>query len=203
MAVKDSPAARPEPTYAIAELFPSQGQWTEAEYLALETNRIVELSNGRLEVLEMPNDLHQLILKRLCWLIDMLVVRTQLGRLRFAPLRIRLWPGKMREPDLVFMAAVHVDRCGSQYWGAPDLVAEVLSPSDADLDRIIKMQEYAQADIPEYWIVDPENKKIEVYALPAGASEYQLNRMAGVGDTLTSTQLPGLQLVLAELFAEE
>ena len=203
MAVKDPPAARPEPTYAIAELFPSQGQWTEAEYLALETNRIVELSNGRLEVLEMPNDLHQLILKRLCWLIDMFVIRAQLGRIRFAPLRVRLWPGKMCEPDLVFMAAAHVDRCGSQYWGAPDLVAEVLSPSDADLDRIVKMQEYAQAGIPEYWIVDPENKKIEVYALPAGASEYQLSRMAGVGDTLTSTQLPGLQLVLAELFAEE
>ncbi len=202
MAVKDPPAARPELTYAIAELFPSQGQWTEAEYLALKTNRIVELSNGRLEVLDMPNDLHQLILKRLCWLIDMFVVRAQLGRIRFAPLRVRLWPGKMREPDLVFMAA-HVDRCGSQYWGAPDLVAEVLSPGDADLDRIIKMQEYAQAGIPEYWIVDPENKKIEVYALPAGASEYQLSRMAGVGDTLTSTQLPGLQLVLAELFAEE
>lgn len=49
------PTVKPrEPTYAIAELFPAQGEWTEEEYLALDTNRIVELSDGRLEVAEMP-----------------------------------------------------------------------------------------------------------------------------------------------------
>ena len=52
-------------TYAVAELFPAQVEWTEEEYLALDTNRIVELSDGNLDVAEMPTDFHQLIVARL------------------------------------------------------------------------------------------------------------------------------------------
>src|SRR5712692_7578885 len=44
---------RTEPTWEIAHLFPDQGTWTEGEYLALDTNHLIELSNGRLEVLPM------------------------------------------------------------------------------------------------------------------------------------------------------
>ncbi len=51
MAISKSTTRKPEPTYAVAELFPPQGQWTEAEYLALNTNRLIELSDGKLEVL--------------------------------------------------------------------------------------------------------------------------------------------------------
>lgn len=45
---------RPKPTYEIIDLFPAQGESTEEEYLALETNRLIELSKGNLEVLPLP-----------------------------------------------------------------------------------------------------------------------------------------------------
>ena len=53
---------RGEPTWELALLFPFQGEWTESAYLALDTNRLIELSDGCLEFLPMPTVLHQLIM---------------------------------------------------------------------------------------------------------------------------------------------
>ena len=51
-----------QPTWEIARLFPPQGAWTEQEYLDLNGNHLVEFSEGRVEVLPMPTELHQLLL---------------------------------------------------------------------------------------------------------------------------------------------
>ncbi|MCS6964593.1 Uma2 family endonuclease [Thermoflexus sp.] len=55
---------------------------------------------------------------------------------RIAPLPVRLWPGKIREPNLFFIAKEHTDRIGEQACGVPDLVVEVTSPSTARVDRV-------------------------------------------------------------------
>ncbi len=189
------------PTYEIVKLFPAQGEWTEVEYLALETNHLVELSEGELEVLDMPSDFHQLLLGRLFLAFSLFLRQHKFGFVRFSALRVRLWPGKIREPDLVFMSVSHADRIGEKYWGVPDLVAEVISESDEDLDRVIKLDEYAHAGIPEYWIVDPYARTVEIYLLNGEA--YQLAATLAEGQTLTSAQLPGLEVSVAELFAPE
>jgi len=58
---------QPEPAWEIASLFPLQGQWTSAEYLSLtkSTNRLVEFNRGRIEVLPMPTEAHQFIVRYL------------------------------------------------------------------------------------------------------------------------------------------
>jgi Uma2 family endonuclease len=201
MSVLEQTLKRPKPTYAILNLFPSQGDWTEEEYLTLDTNHLVELTDGCLEVKEMPTDFHQLVLGRLFAAMLLFVTASKLGYVRFSPLRVRLWPGKFREPDLIFMAVAHKNRLDEQYWGVPDLVAEVISESDPDLDRVVKMGEYAQAGIPEYWLVDPAGETIEIFLLRG--SEYQLSQALREGDRLTSTQLPGFEMSVTELFAEE
>jgi Uma2 family endonuclease len=201
MAANPKTVERPRPTYAVADLFPREGEWTEEDYLALDTNHIIELSDGNLEVAEMPTDLHQLILGRLFAAIFAFVKQHGLGQVRFSALPVRLWPGKIREPDLVFMATTHLDRITQKYWGIPDLVAEIISPGNPDHDRVRKKQEYARAGIPEYWIVAPQEKTIEVYQLRT--RQYRLDRTLDIDDTLTSTQLPGFELALADLFAKE
>src|SRR5262249_39730402 len=123
-----------------------------------------------------------------------------LGRLLMAPLPVRLWPGKVREPDLVFMLTQHADRITAEYWGVPDLVVEVHSPGTRRLDRVIKKREYAQAGIPEYWMVDLEAQTIEVYRLQEEA--YQRAGEYGVAHTLASATLPGLALAVADLFVK-
>ena len=198
MAISPPRLKRPTPTYAIAELFPMQGDWTEEEYLALDTNRLIELSDGKLETLPMPSDFHQLISGRLFAALFAFVTAKRLGQVRYAPLRVRLGPGKFREPDLVFVAAAHDDRRGKQYWQPPDLVVEVISPDDPRRDRVVKRREYAQAGIPEYWLIDPEAATVEVHLLQGQG--YKLAETLQSGDELTSAQVPGWGLVVAELF---
>ena len=56
--------------------------------------------------------------------------------------------------------------------GAPDLVAEVLSPATAGRDKGVKKTAYEKAGVKEYWIVDPESKSIDVYHLQNGRLEF-------------------------------
>lgn len=151
---------------AVAELFPPQGQWTERDYFALpDTNRYMELSEGRLIMPPHPTFAHQTALQNLFLKLNEFVESRQLGVVRFAPLPVRLWPGKIREPDIFFITKEHADRIGEQVCGVPDLIVEVLSPATRETDRGEKFLEYAKAGVREYWLVDPEKRSIEVYTL--------------------------------------
>ena len=76
---------------------PSPGEWTEADYFPFsERGRLVELSDGNLEVLHPLNDFHQLILLRLAMWLQTFVSANRLGKVRFAPLPVRLWTGKIQ-----------------------------------------------------------------------------------------------------------
>ena len=151
-----------KPTWEIARLFPHQGDWTEAEYLELDTNQLVEFTDGYLEFLPMPTQSHQFIVMYLYRQLWAFVTERKLGQVLAAPLRIYIRPRKYREPDLLFMATEHDARRGEQYWHGADLVMEVVSPDDPDRDYVKKRKEYAQAGIAEYWIIDPSQQLITV-----------------------------------------
>ena len=184
----------------LLELFPQPGEWTEADYFPLsDRGRLVELSDGQVEVLPVPTDFHQLILLRLASALYAFVALHKLGQIRFAPLPVRLWEGKIREPDFMFMSAAHAARIGA-YWGVPDLVGEILSEGTEQKDRETKRAEYARAGIPEYWIIDPWARTVE--RLRLAGQEYELIETITDSGQLTSPEFPGWQLSLAELFAE-
>lgn len=124
-----------EPAWDVARLFPDQGAWDEEDYLALSTNHLVELTDGTIEVLPMPTMLHQAIVQYLSNLLLTFATSGNLGRVLFAPLRVRLRPGKYAEPDVVFMSAAHRDRMGNRFWDGADLVMEVVSESEQDHQR--------------------------------------------------------------------
>ncbi|MCS7197421.1 MAG: Uma2 family endonuclease [Candidatus Bipolaricaulota bacterium] len=150
----------------IAELFPPQGQWTERDYFALpDTNRYMELSEGRLILPPHPTRSHQVAVEELYLRLRAFVRERDLGEVHIAPLPVRLWPGKIREPDIFFITKEHADRIGEQACGVPDLIVEVLSPATRETDRGEKFFEYAKAGVREYWLVDPEKRSIEVYTL--------------------------------------
>lgn len=189
----------------MAWLFPRQGQWAEADYLSLpDTNRIVELSNGKLVVPDLPTDPHQFAVGELFAIIREHVRKDGLGHVRVAPLRVRLWPGKFREPDVVFLSRAHEDRRGEEYWGVPDLAVEVLSPrterssGTEKTDRLEKFEEYAKAGIGEYWIVDLRERAVEVYVLREGV--YRVLGRWGTGDVAVSDVVPGLSVSVSAVF---
>ena len=121
--------ARPRKSTEIVDLFPRQGEWTEPDYFTLpETNRIIELSEGRVVIPDMPTIAHQRVVGKLFRLMSDYDEAQGLGEVSVSPLKVRLWPGKFREPDIIFMRRDHADRIGEDYCGVPDLVVEVISP---------------------------------------------------------------------------
>lgn len=192
-----SPDPWTEPTWDVALLFPAQGAWSEHEYLALDSNRLVEFSHGRLEVLPMPSDTHQSIVGFL-YTVFLAFVQQMGGVVRFAPLRLRLWPGKIREPDLMLLRDGNDPRRQDPYWTGADLVVEVVSEDDPGRDLITKRLEYAQAGIPEYWIVDPRNSTVAVLRRVGDA--YQSHGVFGADDMATSATLAGLTAPVRAVF---
>lgn len=173
-----------------------------ADYLALDTNHLVELSDGRLEVLPMPTERHQVIVACLYDALRAFVVARGLGRVLFAPLRVELWEGKFREPDVVFLLAEHADRRGERYWRGADLVMEVVSEDDPDRDWVEKRREYARAGISEYWIVDPRDSTITTLGLDERAGEYSRCTTWRPGEMARSVLLDGFQVPVSDVFAQ-
>jgi Uma2 family endonuclease len=182
-----------QPAWDIARLFPDHGHWSEADYLALNTNRLVEFSDGHVEVLPRPTESHQLIVAFLYGQLLAFVTPRALGMVLFSALPIRLWPGKFREPDVVFMRTEHAARRTDAYWNGADLVMEVVSDDGRRRrDLEVKRDEYARAGIPEYWIVDPREGRITVLRLDGG--RYAEHGAFLRGGRATSVLLPGFEV---------
>lgn len=188
----------PNWTVKVAQLWPPQGQWTEEDYFALpDTNRFIELSEGELVMPPHPTNTHQAVVGSLYRLLWIFVDTHTLGTVRLAPLPVRLWPGKIREPDILFVSKEHAHRIDEQVYGPPDLVVEVLSPGTRRTDRLEKMGEYARAEVREYWIVDPAGQTVEVFVLRGGA--YEILGKWGRGEEAHSEILPGFKVSVDEV----
>lgn len=194
-----------EPAWDVARLFPPQGAWSASDYLELtdRTNRLVEWTDGCIEVLAMPTQTHQLLVRFLVDALRAFVDPQKLGVVLFAPLRVRLQATKFREPDVVFMFAEHADRRHDDYWDGADLLMEVVSKDDESRRRDIefKRTDYAEAGIPEYWIVDPQESQVTVLALDQGT--YREHGRYGLGEWAASRLLDGFAVEVAELFRAE
>lgn len=169
--------------------------WTEEAYLALsDLNRILELSEGRLVIHDMPVPEHQRIVRNLSRKLEDWATEHQAGEVLFVPMPVRLWSGKFREPDVVFYLAEHADRVGERFGEVPDFIAEVLSPTTTQTDREEKFSEYAQAGVPEYWIIDPDERTVEAFVLPG--DQYVLHGRFRPGESVRSSLLPDFEVAV-------
>jgi Uma2 family endonuclease len=196
-----APEKTSELTLDVAQLFPNQGVWSERDYLALNTNHLVEFSNGVVEFLRMPTMYHQLIVTALYRLLHSFVSTNKLGTVLVAAFKVRLWEGKFREPDVLFMKREHASRMSQQYWEGADLVMEVVSPDDPSRDLEIKREEYALAGVPEYWIIEPDLGKITILTL--SGTTYAVHGEFYRGDQATSKLLPGFAVDVTSALATE
>lgn len=181
---------RGEPAWEIAFLYPTQGNWSESEYLSLGGNRLVEFEDGCLEFLPMPTPFHQFVVDFLVTLLKVYIATHAAGKVLFAPLPIRLWPEKFREPDIAYLRPGRIRSPHEPPDGA-DLAIEVVSEGDENRKRDLetKPAEYARAGIAEYWIVDPQQRNIRVLTLDGAA--YRVHGIFSPGETATSVLLPG------------
>jgi len=189
-----------EPVWEIATLFPAQGDWTIDDYLDLDarTNHLIEYSEGRIELVTMPSIEHQTIAGFLYQLLAAYIFKHGLGYIYFAPTKVKLWEGKIREPDILYVSHANYIKRTKQWFEAIDLAVEIISPDDPNRDLQEKRREYAQAGIPEYWIIDPRNQTIMILTLENG--QYKNHGTFGNGDTATSPLLTNFTLQVSSLF---
>jgi Uma2 family endonuclease len=199
--VNTSSELEPGPAWEIARLFPDQGDITEAQYLRLtdHSNRLAEFIDGTIEVLPMPTIEHQRIVVFLLEMIRAFVIPRKLGEALVAGVRVRTGDRQYREPDVVFLRRDRVLKQGNRYWELADLVMEVVSDDDPSRDLVTKRKVYADAGIPEYWIVDPRNKSIVVLRLDRG--QYVTHCEATGSGLVRSALLDGLTVEAADVFA--
>jgi Uma2 family endonuclease len=185
--------------------WPAQGDWTYEDYLLLpDDGQHYEVLYGALSVTPAPRYEHQEALSELHGELRNHVRLNKLGRVLVAPFDINLPRGIASpvEPDIIFLRTGNTPRRGERsFTGVPDLVAEVHSPGTRHRDRTTKFKAYQEAGVPEYWMVDPDDRTVEVYILRDGRY-LQLCR-GGVGDVVRSEVVEGFRLAVAELFPEE
>ena len=137
-------------------------EWADEDTLA-------EWVDGEVVMASPASLRHQLIINFLLEALGAYNRVHPLGQLIDGPFQMKLATSG-REPDVIFVAAAHLDRLKPTYLDGPaDLVVEVVSPESVGRDRGDKFYEYQSAGIPEYWLIDPQTLRAEFYQLDANA----------------------------------
>ena len=170
-------------------------KFTVDDYMTTPEDKRCQLLDGELILAPSPTSRHQRILRRLSAALDQFITENALGEVWFAPLDVVLSDYDVAQPDLLFVSSSRAEIITeANIRGAPDLVAEILSPSSTQYDRGYKRTLYGRSGVQEYWIVDPEDRTVEVYV----AGDRGLAHWATYGrrEVLTSPLLAGLAIDL-------
>lgn len=165
-------------TYADLEAFPDDGLRRE-------------LIGGELFQTASPAIRHQQVVMRLsAWLFQH--ANEHGGEALSGPTDVVLGESDVVVPDVLYITAASRARIGKTHIDGPaDIIIEVSSPSTRRLELVSKRDLYARMLVPEYWFIDLDADRIEVYRLDPG---YDHPVLLGRGETLTSPLLPGLAL---------
>ncbi len=175
--------------------------WTYDAMLAElpESNLPRELWDGEIVTSPTPTPSHQAIVGRFLTLLDEFVRQNKAGQVFVSPLDVVLSERRVVQPDVLFIAKENQGIIQDRIRGVPDLAVEVISPGSWKRDRVEKKALYEQVGITEYWIVDPESRSIEVFALVRGV--FQLHSRAVDSESAKSKLLAGFKISFAQLLA--
>jgi Uma2 family endonuclease len=146
--------------------------YTYTDFLEWDEDVRAELFDGELVMMATPLRAHQAASGELFFQIRTYLTGKKC-KVYPAPFAVRLFPQKDKRDDTVFEPDIVVvcdqeklDDKGCN--GPPDMVVEIVSPSSAKYDRVLKFRKYQKAGVREYWIVDPEIKTVQVCVLENG-----------------------------------
>jgi Uma2 family endonuclease len=180
---------------------PPAFKFTYEDYRTAPPDKRYELQDGELLLTPAPSLKHQDIQARLGSRLTRFVEERALGKLFFAPCDVVLSDTDVVQPDLLFVSRErqHLLSGGDNVRGAPDLVAEILSPATAERDRGYKRTLYAKHGVKEYWLVDPAAETLSILCPRGGA--LAVAHTFGRNETLRSPLLSGFELDLEEVFS--
>ena len=174
---------------------------TLAEYLAMPDGPpYYEFINGIAHFMASPTTSHQECLLNLAVEMRTFVKKSQLGKVFISPLDVYLSDEEYYQPDMLFVSNERKSIIQERIHGAPDLVVEVLSSSNAYNDLSHKKRMYEEFSVREYWIVDPLEKSVEI--LFNTENGFQIASKAYAKGVVQSQILSGFAVDVEQLFAE-
>ena len=178
----------------------TQTRLTYEEYLETpETMVRCEIVDGEM-IVAGPSLMHQVVSKQIFRPVDRFVSEQGLGVAFYAPVDVVVQrdPLRVRQPDLLFVSNERADILGDRIEGGPDLVVEIISPSNTWTDIESRLADYASINVRECWLVYPQIHAAEVLRLEDGEWRRVYIRVAG--ERLESEVLSGLELQIADFF---
>ncbi len=173
---------------------------TYEEYLKTPESMIrCDIVDGEV-IVAGPSVQHQIVSGNINDPLRSFVLGNQLGRVLFAPVDVVVQraPLRVRQPDLLFVSNERVNILGERIEGGPDLVVEIISPSNTRDEINTRLADYASINVRECWLVYPQIHAAEVLRLEAG--QWHRAFIRGTGERLESEVLPGLELDIADFF---
>ncbi|KAB7728441.1 Uma2 family endonuclease [Rudanella paleaurantiibacter] len=165
-----------------------------------EKANVFELIDGEIVAKNHPTATHQSVLLELAVLVKNFLSTTKSGKAFIAPFGVVPEPNTDVQPDLFVLLDANLPNLQEDgFFGAPDLVVEIISPSSIRLDRNTKFKLYERTGVAEYWIVDPRNQSIEVYGRTTAG--FDLVSFAAESGTVESGVLAGLSVDVTAVFA--
>jgi len=163
---------------------------------------LYELINGELVRKNAPSGEHQFAQSKLFSMLSRFVDDKETGMVFSSPTAVILSDENAPQPDLIFLSKEKMKLLDPEWGilGAPDMLAEIVSPSSYKRDHLEKKKLYAQYGVAEYWIVDPSYHSIEIYVLKDGA--YELHAFGIETEQVTSQVLKGFSLEVNSVFME-
>lgn len=170
--------------------------YTAEEFLALpsEDDRLLDLDDGEIVEMTKPGMPHGAITARLTFQLTLGLQPRKLGTVLSGDVALLLNEGTVRSADVAVVLGERGKVKPGPFVGAPDIVIEIVSPSEWASHINRKRKQYLDAGAKEVWIVEPEIHMIEVY-YPDGTS-----RSFESPTLLTTPLIPNWQLNLAEIF---
>jgi len=174
-------------------------KFTYKDYLQLPEDKRYELIEGEFFMVPSPSYLHQTISKKLFRALDDYVRSNSLGEVLYAPLDVVLSKENLLQPDILLISKERFNIITEKnIQGPPDLVIEILSSATAERDKGLKQKLYAKFGVQEYWLVDPEEKTIEVMTL--AEEGFESAAIYKEEATLKSPLLKGISIDVGEIF---
>ena len=173
---------------------------TYQDYLAgPEIKQRKEIVDGKL-VMFGPMRPHQIVLGNIYRPVWFFVDEKELGEVLMAPTDVIVQrdPLRVRQPDIEFTSNERSHILGDRIEGGPDLVVEILSPSNTRAYMAEKLADYAGINVRECWLVALNTRTIEVLHLEGG--EWRTAYTRGEGERIESAVLPGLELDIGGIF---
>jgi Uma2 family endonuclease len=174
---------------------PENKVWTYADYLGLPDDKQYQIIDGELFMAPAPYSDHQRVSRKLAVLLIKHVEKNVLGEVFYAPFDVILDDQNVVQPDILLIEKSRLPKIRQRgLFGRPDLAMEIVSPSSTQIDRRKKHALYESCGVPEYWVIDPANRTIEIFVLAEG--QYQPFAFAAETGSVKSNLLSGFEVDL-------